>query len=274
MGGDDLGDDDNYFLAPVVADDDDDETASKRPLAALEEEQTASTAVGDGTDERVTKKPKKVSNENVLIESGCGIESRSVEEQLSFLKASLKHYALLAAGEDGDGHTDEENTSAVSSLTTKSLVSSTKSGSLVEQLRDLVSLKRLKKHRDVRSPGVVIVCQSARRAVAVLKDLTPLRLRATKLFPKNGEVPQQLTTLRQNPFPLAVGTPHRLAALCAEIKGLEFSRTQIVVLDSYISKKQYTVCTLPDTAADTMALLENHVLPQMKTNKNLKLAFL
>ena len=136
----------------------------------------------------------------------------------------------------------------------------------------MVSLKRLKKHRDVRSPAVVIVCQSARRAVAVLKDLTPLRLRATKLFPKNGEVPQQVTQLRQHPFPLAVGTPHRLVALAQADKGLHFAHTQLIVLDTFVSKKQYTVCTLPDTAADTMALLRDHVLPEMKTNKNLRTA--
>ena len=110
--------------------------------------------------------------------------------------------------------------------------------------------------------------------MAILKELHELRLRATKLFPKNGEVPQQVTQLRQNPFPLAVGPPHRLVALCRQAKGLRFAQSQLVVLDTFVSKKQYTVCTLPDTAADTMELLREHVLPDMKSNKNLRLAFL
>eukprot|EP00977_Amphora_coffeiformis_P023626 scaffold13853_cov147-Amphora_coffeaeformis.AAC.3 len=272
MGGDDLGDDDDYLLAPVVADNDDDDdepVVSKRTLARDEKEEQKT------DDKSAAKKRKVVTNTNqnqVLIEAGCGIESSPVDEQLSFLQASLKHYSLLAVGA-GDNE-DAPNVVASSSLlTTKSLVSSTKD-TLTDRLREVVSLKRLKKHRDVRSPAVIIVAQSARRAVAVLKELTPLHLRATKLFPKNGEVAQQVTQLRQTPFPLAVGTPHRLAALCAETKGLDFSKTQLVVLDTFVSKKQYTVCTLPDTAADTMALLKDHVIPQMKTNKNLKLAFL
>lgn len=278
MGGDDLGEDDDYLLAPVVADDDDDDDdrpTSKRTLAQNDDADDDEKDKRNGTtDESVTKKRKLMSNTNtVLIEAGCGIESSPVEEQLSFLQASLKHYSLLASGTIDRGDDVPDATSLSSSLTTKSLVASNKDA-LIERVRDVASLKRLKKHRDVRSPAVVIVTQSARRAVAILKDLNPLHLRAIKLFPKNGEVSQQVTQLRQAPFPLAVGTPHRLAALCAETKGLDFSRTQLVVLDTFVSKKQYTVCTLPDTAADTMALLKGHVIPQLKTNKNLKLAFL
>ena len=266
MGGDDLGDYDDYLLAPVVADadSDDDSDDNIRSKRNLEE-----TGKDEGDDkEPSSKKQKKLTNENVLIKAGCGIELSSVDDQLSFLKTSLKHYAMLAGTDEKDS-VDESSFK----LTSKSLLSSTKE-TLPERLRDVVSLKRLKKHREVCSPAVVIVCQSARRAVAVLKDLTDLRLRATKLFPKNGEVQQQVTQLRLNPFPLAVGTPHRLSALCREEKGLSFSHTQLVVLDCFVSKKQYTVCTLPDTAAETMGLLREHVIPEMKANKNLRIAFL
>lgn len=256
MGGDDLNDD--YLLEPVK-----DDGPSKRPLDDDDSD--------DDETSPTPKKRKKTTNENVLIEAGCGIETSSVEDQLSFLQASLKHYSMLA-GSKNDGTTAIVDSTKFG-LSTKSLVNSDKE-TLVARIRDVVSLKRLKKHRDVRSPAVVIVCQSARRAVAVLKEVTELRLRAIKLFPKNGEIQDQLAQLGQNPFPLAVGTPHRLAALCRETKGLNFEKTQLVVLDSNTSKKQFTVCTLPDTAADTMELLREHVLPQMKTNKSLKLAFL
>ena len=190
---------------------------------------------------------------------------------MSFLTTSLQHYKMLANANDEDD--DDEKPTDDYKLTSKSLVSSSQD-TLAARLREVVSLKRLKKHRETRSPAVVVVCQSARRAVAILKELHELRLRACKLFPKNGDVAQQVTQLRQSPFPLAVGTPHRLVALGRQAKGLNFQHTQLVVLDTFISKKQYTVCTLPDTAADTMELLREHVLPEMKTNKNLRLAFL
>lgn len=278
MGGDDLGVDDDYFLEPVVAaknegdnDDDaysnDDDVAAKRAL-----NQDDNNDDNNDDTEPASKKPKKLTNENVLIEAGCGIESRSVQEQVSFLTTSLQHYSMLEATTN-DEKEETTNDESTWKLTPKHMAISSKQ-SLGERLRDVVSLKRLKKHRQARSPAVVIVCQSARRAVAVLKELNDLRLRVAKLFPKNAEVPQQVTQLRQSPFPLAVGTPHRLVALAQQGKGLSFEHTQLVVLDTCMSKKQYTVCTLPDTAADTMTLLREHVLPEMKTNKNLRIAFL
>ena len=233
MGGDDLGDDDAYLLEPVVAESDDEDdndvdVSSKRPH---DEQQNSD----DGDpNEPPPKKHKRLNNETLLIQAGCGIESSPAKDQLSFLRTSLKHYTMLAAaGKEKPNNLDF-------SLKEKSLVTSSKD-TLLDRLRDVVSLKKLKKHRETRSPAVVIVCQSARRAVAVLKELSGLHLRATKLFPKNGEVDQQVTQLRQNPFPLAVGTPHRLVALCGHPKGLSFEHTQLVVLDTFVSNKQFTV---------------------------------
>lgn len=270
MGGDDL--DDDYLLDPVV-----EKEAASPKRRARNEANPAAAPQDDGDDniddddsddsgEPASKKRKKLSDENVLIQAGCGIESSTLEDQVSFLTASLKHYSLMAGNDDT--HHDF-------GLTTKSVVTSSKhEANLAARIRDVISMKRLKKHRETGSPAVVIVCQSARRAVEVLKEVTDLRLRAIKLFPKNGEIHQQVAQLQKNSFALAVGTPHRLAALCRHDNGLSLATTQLVVLDSYISKKQYTVCTLPDTAADTMELLREHVLPQLKINKNLRLAFL
>ena len=138
MGGDDLGDDDDYLFAPVVVDDNDgDDEVVDEHKRSLDETKN------DEDAEPATKKRKKLSNEAVLIQAGCGIESSSVEEQISFLTTSLKHYTMLAAAEAGN------ETPVVESdvkLTTKSLVCSSKD-TLPERLRDVVSLKRLKKHR-------------------------------------------------------------------------------------------------------------------------------
>ena len=117
----------------------------------------------------------------------------------------------------------------------------------------------------------VIVCISARRATEILKDLAPLKMRMAKLFPKSGSVKEQLLT---TPFGVAVGTPNRIHALAEKSETILLSKTHVVIFDSQISHKAYTVCTLPDTAPDCMRFLVEHVLPQLQVRKDLKLAFL
>lgn len=126
----------------------------------------------------------------------------------------------------------------------------------------------------------LIVCLSARRAVAVLKGLAPLGVRAAKLFPKNGPVAEQRQQLSSGGFGIAVGTPHRLRQLTAAADGgqhhrraLTLDRTQLVVLDCELSHKQFTVCTLPDTAPHCMGLIRDSVLPELKKRKDCKIAF-
>jgi hypothetical protein len=127
---------------------------------------------------------------------------------------------------------------------------------------------------------VFIVCISARRAVAVLKELAFLKVRAAKLFAKHMQVDQQRAMLRSAPFGLAIGTPHRILALCQpsddnqkETPALRLDKTQLVVLDSHVNPKGFTVSSLPDTAPACMELLRNHVLPSLSSRKDLKLAF-
>lgn len=131
----------------------------------------------------------------------------------------------------------------------------------------------------------VIVCISARRAVAVLKQLASLKVRAAKLFPKNGSVAEQRKQLEQPGIGIAVGTPHRLRQLAAakndnnddnadRPSGLSlFDKTQLVVLDCELSHKQFTVFTLPDTAPHCMSLIQESVLPQIKKRRDCKIAF-
>jgi len=130
----------------------------------------------------------------------------------------------------------------------------------------------------------LIVCISARRAVAALKELASLKVRAAKLFPKNGSVEEQRQQLSGAAVGLAVGTPHRLLQLMAvagdsddgpqrQQRLLTLDRTQLVVLDCQLSHKQFTVCTLPDTAPHCMKLIQDSVLPQLKKRKDCKIAF-
>ena len=105
-------------------------------------------------------------------------------------------------------------------------------------------MKKLKKWKRTKSPCVVVICISARRAVAVLKELSALKIRAAKLFPKNGSTEEQREQLQTTPFGMVVGTPHRLSVLAGcegQEATLDFSETKLVVLDTHLSNKQYSV---------------------------------
>jgi hypothetical protein len=108
-------------------------------------------------------------------------------------------------------------------------------------------------------------------------ELAPLKVRTAKLFPKNGSVTEQRQQLITTPIPIAVGTPHRLRQLSSAVSldttaaagggggggSLQWDHVQLVIIDNYIvPQKQYTVCTLPDTASACMNLLREYVCPQ------------
>jgi hypothetical protein len=280
MGGDDLEGDEDY-LAVQAADSSDsessvDEVAKKRKA-------------GDEIEEERNKKSKSTrSPEQSLLEEGRQIEQMNATQQLSFLKHSLNHYNLLS-----------KNAKIDESVFKVEQVQSSSKSSLVDRLRDSMSLNKLKNWKEIKSPRVVrmctvagkiakimkaldltvclshtqlVVCISARRSVAVLKELTPLKLRMAKLFPKNGSVDDQQKLLESNPFGIAVGTPHRLTTL-AESGALSFTQTELIVLDCHVSNKMYSVFTLPDTAPHCMRLLNEFVVPQLKKRKNIRIAF-
>jgi hypothetical protein len=142
----------------------------------------------------------------------------------------------------------------------------------------LSSVKRLKKWKYTGSPMVIIVCLSARRAVQILKQLSPLNVRAAKLFAKHMDMEEQITMLRTSSFGIAVGTPNRLLKLfeiggSEEGKGaLSLDGTELVVIDNQEDSKAFTVCTLNDTAPDLMQFLNRAVVPQMRKRQTVKLA--
>jgi hypothetical protein len=137
----------------------------------------------------------------------------------------------------------------------------------------------------------VIICVSARRAVSVLKEeMASFKVRTGKFFPKNGSILEQQQQLASSIFPIVIGTPHRLRQLSLLPTGatnhdhqstlsttgntknnngtrpLNWDYTQLVIIDNYqIPHKQYTVCTLPDTASDCMNLLKEQVYPQLSS---------
>lgn len=140
------------------------------------------------------------------------------------------------------------------------------------------------------SSSQLIVCLSARRAVSILKELAVLKVRVGKFFPKNGSVSEQRNLLASTPLGLAVGTPHRLHQLlcppsssCStpshaksspnkqhQQQKLSLGQTRLVIFDCHVSHKQYTVCTLPDTAPHCMALVRDGLGPQWSKSRNSK----
>jgi hypothetical protein len=267
MGGDDIDDDfliENVVGSPLSDDDEDDELQEilERPDAASGRKRKLSDA--DRTLE-TTKSSDKNPPGKVLIEAGKYLNEQSIENQSQFLETLLRHHALRSKNDAGNT-ADMENVSQYLSKSDKS--------SLVDRIKDSVSMKKLKKWKTVRSPSIVVICVSARRAVSVLKELSPLKARAAKLFPKNGDMKSQLEQLSSAPFGVAVGTPHRLHVLCEQgSKGLSFEYTQLIVVDCHMTNKDFTVCTLPDTAPDFATLLQEFVLPSLQKRKDMRLAF-
>ena len=140
---------------------------------------------------------------------------------------------------------------------------------------------------------VIIVCISARRAVQILKQLSPLNVRAAKLFAKHMDLDEQKTMLRTNSFGIAVGTPNRLLKLIesgdttdggsgsdsddsdgptAASGALSLEATELLVIDNHEDSKAFTVCTMNDTAPDLMQFLHKAVVPQLRKRQTLKIA--
>ena len=140
----------------------------------------------------------------------------------------------------------------------------------------------MKKWKAPKSPMVLIVCLSARRAQAILKSLSSLNIRTAKLFAKHMDIDQQIAMLRNSSFGIAIGTPNRLCKLSSEpptsakesSPALSLKHAELLLIDCHEDHKRFTVCTLNDTAPDLMEFLKTAVYPQLnRTKKPLKLAF-
>lgn len=228
--GDDLGED--PWLHDVVADSDgDDEEDVKVEVKKRKSRDETH------QEEQPTVGKRRKSPEQLIAEAGRRIEEQSVEEQATLVTTVVKHYSISSL----------ENPIAVDDLSflARSFVKAPE-GSFADRLRPLISMKKLRKWNCPQSPCVVIMCMSARRAVMILKELTSLKCRIAKLFPKNGTVEQQTKELQSSQFPIVIGTPHRLAALSG-CKGygvdqvLKLHKTMLFVIDSHVSNKMYSV---------------------------------
>lgn len=290
MGGDDLGSDEENYLnitdLPSTTGGDDDvilEEDDKESDAAAKNESV-------GSSSKTKKKRKRSSASSLtsfdpstlntpkgrrvfLSEAGRDIVHRDADVQAAFLRTCCRHFAPTSGDdEDDDALFRPEN------LWRRATTSTSTSSSSEEQQRLLLpsfdevvraavpSLKRLRKWRVPGSPMVVVACVSARRATAVLKELSPLRVRVAKLFAKHLKLDEQAAALRDAPCGIAVGTPNRLLRLIAD-GALSFGDTSLFLVDArYEDDKGYTVCTHNDVAPDLAALVRTAVGPRLPTS--------
>jgi U3-containing 90S pre-ribosomal complex subunit len=281
MGGDDLGSDDEYLAAPLKSAVDSYDSSSNNDHNDDDDEEY-SVEGGPGTPRKrvVSDTLTTNSNNNAKRKRDDGNEpqqSSSLPSQPKRSKKDRKGAPLRVLGTK----ILEESASSQAELLSqyagvpfspqhmaRHLPSSSNnhnrnsnSNNFMDRLLSLISKKQLKKTTAKRkSPKAIIVCLSARRCVAVLKDLAPMRLRVAKLFPKQGSVEEQAKQLETTDFGLAVGTPHRIKELM-ERDSLQLDGTALFGLDTFENDKSFSVYTLADTATPTQAMLKDHVHP-------------
>lgn len=278
-GGDDLESDDEYLNQswhknePVeVAVDDSlerDEKNSKRRSGADSNELNDE----DVTSSR-TKKRKK-NPRGLLLEAGRDVADSGPEVQSTFLWTAFVH-ALKLKGEEIESPQFRPNNFA---QPVKCNEGYKIDNSMAKYLKSGVvsSFKRLKKWKTEKSPMVIIMCISALRAVEILKDISSLNIRAAKLFAKHMNLSDQVSMLKSNSYPIAVGTPNRLLKLFDTTEeggsdggALSLDHTELIIIDCFEDKKKFTVCTMNDTAPDLMKFILDAVVPQMKKRDNIK----
>lgn len=300
MGGDDLGSDDEYldlnltssneksFLnnADIIENDDNDDGVSKTTATETKTRKSSSSrksekrkaSVLDEVSVAMTTKDKPVHKLKFLLEIGRDIVNQSKEIQSAFLWSCYTHFLK---------DKNDKNLSEKTSIFNPSLFVSSQSlppttsdiSPLGHMLKsNISSIKQLKKWKALKSPMVLIVCISARRATSILKSISFLNTRTAKLFPKNMQLSQQISMLQSTGFGIAVGTPNRLLKLSTEQGGggtpaLSLNDTELFIIDCHQDQKRFTVCTLNDVAPDLMEFTRTAVHPQFDRKKPIKIAF-
>lgn len=112
-------------------------------------------------------------------------------------------------------------------------------------------------------PTLLVVCSSASRANEIIRSLSgrPLKCKVAKLFAKHFKISEQVNTLAQESFPVAVGTPHRLSKLI-EVGALSLRLTKLVLVDMQPDSKMFNIITLSAVKHDFYNLLYSCIFPE------------
>mmetsp|Transcript_24123 Transcript_24123/g.27938 ORF Transcript_24123/g.27938 Transcript_24123/m.27938 type:complete len:327 (+) Transcript_24123:151-1131(+) len=289
-GGDDLESDDEYLdqnwgkteTVSVAADETVKEQKTPDGIIGLSKKRSLSEAHDDHDGEEImtlSKKKKPTSSKKLLREACRGIAEETPEIQAAFLWTCFTNALKLQGTEIPEEKFNGSNFAL--SVKDNKQNKAKYDQSMAKFLKSgvLSSGKKLKKWRHNKSPMVIIICVSARRAVSILKDISSLNVRAAKLFAKHMNVEEQNAMLRENKYSIAVGTPNRLLKLlenkgddCDDEGELCLDQTELIIIDCYEDKKRFTVCTLNDTAPDLMRFIHQGAFPQLTKRKSLKFA--
>jgi superfamily II DNA/RNA helicase len=204
------------------------------------------------------KKAKQTSNEQLIIDLGRSITSKGLNAHVAFFNAVYKSAYPL----------DPPANLAQSRFITHPMQSVTAAADLDGQFINFLKAtvlsqksggsKRLKKHKSI-SPICIIISGGAKRSCEVLKTLSPLKTRVAKLFAKNMNIADQVTTLKTTANPFAVGTPNRILKLLQD-GALDISLTEMIVVDCKEDQKGFNVVTMNDTKTDLMEIVRNYVV--------------
>jgi hypothetical protein len=268
-GGDDLGSDEEFIDQRWMAEEKEEDASSTssnhEPKQTGKRKKSAVAAQVHQDTILPTKKMKTKSTVQMILETGRQISNDTTDIQAAFINTCFTHFLHDASGQRRK-------------FIASDMVQS-REKSLADKIKSRISTKRMKKWKVLHCPLVLIVCSSARRAVALLKEIDSLHVRIAKLFAKHLDMEDQRKDLDGQAYAIAVGTPNRLLKLCETVQqdsntcALHFRQTELVVIDSWEDSKRFTVCTLNDTAPDLMRLLDTAIIPQIQERPNLKLAF-
>ena len=125
-------------------------------------------------------------------------------------------------------------------------------------------MKKRNSEIDVRGhPLIVIVTMSAIRATEIVASISnKLNCKIAKLFAKHIKIQEQIEYLNRDVYPIAIGTPHRLHKLL-ELGALSLTKTRIIILDTQVDMKQFSLFTLPGVKEDFALLMEKYVAEEM-----------
>lgn len=125
-------------------------------------------------------------------------------------------------------------------------------------------MKKRNSEIDVRGhPLILIVTMSAIRATEIVASISNrLNCKIAKLFAKHIKIQEQIEYLNRDIYPISIGTPHRLHKLL-ELGALSLSKTRIVILDTQVDQKQFSLFTLPGVKEDFTILMEKFVADEM-----------
>ena len=129
--------------------------------------------------------------------------------------------------------------------------------------KKLVAAATTTSEEDRGSPVVLVICASAHRSTDIINSISQgLKCKIAKLFAKHFKVEEQVDVLSKQTFPVAVGTPNRLAKL-VELGALSLSRTQLILVDDFVDEKKLTILTMPIVRDDFYNFLYKYVLSEL-----------